>query len=216
MANIRIDNFSGDTVTVIFDGNETVIENECRASIDSLEKGTHSLRIHRTRVPFESEDIHEADNEKWNFFKEEKAMHTQLDLLTEIELKSSKGVITVKTDITSEDKMGLNVIFSSYSVSVTGAEITKTKKVFSNTNVKKDFVSHHIKNALFPVGAGGLVIFLLGIFALFSAINGKPIDIGGREFTLPWALGLTCISAGFIGYAIICIVKVFKAAKKLK
>ncbi len=216
MANIRFDNFSGDTVTVIFDGNEAVVENECRTSFDLSQKATHSLRIHRTRVPFESEDSHEATNGSGLPFKEEKAMHAQLDLLTELEINASKAVVTVKSDVTAKDKMGLNVIFSAYSVSATGAKIINERKVFASASVKKSFLAHHIKNSLFPVGVGGLAIFLLGLFAIISAIDGNPINLGGKEFTLPWAVGLSAIGSVFIGYAVICIVNILKTAKRLK
>ena len=59
MANIRIDNFSDDTVTVILDGREQIVEDEGRVTFDSLEKGRHSLRIHRTRIPLETADYNE-------------------------------------------------------------------------------------------------------------------------------------------------------------
>ena len=52
MANLRIDNLSGDTITVFLDEKSQMVEEDGRATFDALEKGSHTLRIHRTRVPF--------------------------------------------------------------------------------------------------------------------------------------------------------------------
>ncbi len=214
MANVRIDNFSGDTITVLLNKEEAVLKEGDRVSFDSLEKGIYSLQIHRTRVPLESEDIHEVKNDGGLPFKEEKSMHTQLDLLADIKINSSKTVISVKNAVTAKDELGVNAIFSSYSLSSTGAEIENERKVFASKGIKKAFKEHHIKSALFPVGLGGLAILLIGLFALVSAISATPIDIGGTEFTLPWAVGLTAVGAGFIGYSTFCIEKTLKITKE--
>ncbi len=216
LANIRFENLSGDTVIVIFNGNELVIENEARVSVDALEKGEYSLKVHRARVPFESEDVHENKNEGGLPFKIEKSMHTQLDLLANIELNASKAVVTVKTEVTSKERFGLDVIFSSYSVAATGAKIESERKAFANESVRKSFISHHIKNVFFPVGFGGICVLILGIFACIRAVGGEPVNIGGTEFTIPWSAGLTCVGAGFLGYCALCVGEILKTARKLK
>lgn len=215
LANIRIDNLSGDTITVFLDGNPQTVEEDGRVTFDSLEKGTHTLRIHRTRVPLETASL---QNEQEKSFQEQmegknKSLHTPLDYVTELDLNSSKAVITVKADITAEDGKGLDVIFASYSVTATGAKAESGYKTFANSAVKKSFVSHNIKNTLFPTGLCGIIIFFLAIVSLVCAIAGKPIDLGGTVFTLPWASGLTAVSVAVCGYAMFCILNVIKTAK---
>lgn len=217
MANMRIDNFSGDTVTVILDGRQEVIENEGHFTFDALEKGIHTLRIHRTRLPFESTSLHEETSEnKMPFGSPEKSLHTQLDLVADIELNSSKSVITVKNAVSAKEGMGLDAIFSSYSLTATGAKVENETKVFANSSVQKKFKNNHLKNLLLPVGAGGLVILLLGIFALAMHLTGNTINLGGTEFTLPWSLALTAVGIAINIYTGICFVNVIKTVRRYK
>lgn len=217
MASIRIDNFSGDTVTVLLGDREEIIADEGKVIFDSVPKGTHSLKIHRTRVPFESVDSHESEQgEKMLFGTNEKSLHTQLDLITELDINSSKSVITLRAEVSSEEGKGIDAIFSSYSVTVTGAKNEKNRKVFANSSVQKKFISYHIKNVLFPAGVGGLVIFALGLLALVSHLTGNTLNLGGTQFNLPWSLGLTACGTGFVGYSLLCIMNVFKTAKRFK
>lgn len=217
LANIRIDNLSGDTVTVFLDEMQQTVEEDGRVTFDSLEKTVHTLRIHRTRVPLETATF-QSEQEK--SFQEQiegnsKSLHTPLDYVTEIDLNSSRAVITVKSDVTAKEGKGLDVIFASYSVTATGAKIENGYKTFANSAVKKSFVSYGIKNTLFPTGVCGIIVLLLAIVSLVCAIAGNPIDLGGTEFTLPWASGLTAVSVAVCGYAIFCIINVIKTAKEL-
>lgn len=216
MANIRIDNLSSDTVTVFLDGKEAMIEDESKFTFDSLEKGIHTLRIHRTRVPYESGKVSAEEDLQTPFGSTEKSLHTQLDYIAEIDLNSSKAVLTVKSEITSAEGKGLDAIFVSYSVTPTGATVRNRHKVFANTNIEKTFRSHHIRSALFPTGVCSLAVFIISIVSLICAVNGQPIDIGGTKFTLPWAIALLTVGAGFVGYSVFCIFKIFKKAKEFK
>ncbi len=217
MANIRIDNLSGDTVTVFLDGNPQTVEDDGRVTFDSLEKGEHTLRVHRTRVPLETASL-QSEQEK--SFQEQmegknKSLHAPLDYVTEINLNSSKAVLTVKPDITAKEGKGLDVIFASYSVTATGAKVENGHRIFANSSVKKSFVSNGIKNTLFPTGICGMIVFFMAIVSLVCAFAGKPINLGGTVFTLPWASGLTAVSAAVCGYAVFCIINVIKTAKDL-
>lgn len=217
LANIRIDNLSGDTVTVFLDDKQQTVEEDGRVTFDSLEKGTHTLRIHRTRVPLETASL-QSEQEK--SFQEQmegknKSLHTPLDYITEVDLNSSKAVVTVRSDITAKEGTGLDVIFASYSVTATGAKVENGHKSFANSAVKKSFVSYGIKNTFFPTGVCGIIILLLAVVSLVCAIAGKPINLGGTVFTLPWASGLTAVSVAVCGYAIFCIINVIKTAKDL-
>jgi hypothetical protein len=215
LANIRIDNLSSDTVTVFLDGKEMVTEDDGRVTFDALEKGIHTLRVHRTRVPYESGNADSKEANQIPFGSTEKSLHTQLDYIAEIDLNSSKAVLTVKSEITSAEGKGLDAIFASYSVTPAGARIVSERKVFANPKIEKAFLSHHIKGALFPTGICSLAVFIIGIVSLICAISGNPIDIGGTKFTLPWAIALVTVAVAFIGYTAFCLLKIFKTARKL-
>lgn len=216
MANIRLDNFSGDTVTVILDGREETVADEQRVTFDMLEKGRHILHIHRTRIPIESTDKNKTEETKMPFASSEKNLHTQLDLIAEVDLNSSKAVVTVKNYVTAKESKGIDTIFSSYALDGTGVKIEEERKVFANSAVEKNFKSHHISNAFLPVGAGGIVIFLLGLFALVMHLSGNTINLGGTEFTLPWSLGLTAVGTAVLIYTAVCVANILTAVRKYK
>ena len=217
MANVRIDNFSGDTVTVIFNGRQEVLADEAHLTLDMLAKGRYPLCIHRTRVPYESADFHETENEKKPPFGEaEKSLHTQLDMIADIDLISAKSVITIKNAVTAKEGKGMDALFSSYSLSVTGARVEKEREVFANSSVQKNFRNHHLKDLLFPVGAGGLAILIIGLFALVMHLTGNTIDLGGTKFTLPWSLALTSVGVAINVYTGICLTNIFQTVKRYK
>lgn len=216
MANIRIDNLSGDTVTVFVDAEQQIVEEDGRVTFDSLEKGNHILRIHRTRVPLETAFLQNAQEKS---FEEQisgnnKSLHSPLDYVTTLDLNSSKAVVTVSSDITALEGNGLDVIFASYTVTTTGAKVEKGYKTFANSSVKKNFISHNIKNTLFPTGICGIIILFLAMVSLVFAVAGNPINLGGTVFTLPWASGLTAVAIAICAYVIFCITNVIKTAKK--
>lgn len=217
MANVRIDNYSGDTVTVILDGVPRTVEDDGRVTFDSLQKGQHTLRVHRTRIPLETADNYDEQEISFSQVIEgkDKTLHTHLDLIAEFDLNSSKAVITVQSAVTAKEGKGIDAIFSSYSVEYSGAKQQKERKVFSNSAVKKSFVSQNIKNVMFPIGLCGLIIFFLALISLFAALAGKPVDLGGTVFTLPWASGLTTVAAAVCAYTFFCIANIFKTSKSL-
>jgi len=215
LANVRIDNFSGDKIVVFFDGRDYTVDDEEKVTVEAVEKGIHEVRIHRARVPMETEDYHEVDRTdiKGNIEKSDKSFHTQLDAVFELNINSGKSVMTVRTKVKAKQKLGIDVLLSGYSVEESGGKVENLKLIFSNKNVRKNFISHHIKDALLPVGAGGTVLLIMGIIALIANIAGEAINIGGRDFTYPWSIGLTVVALGFIGYAIYQIFCALKIAK---
>lgn len=218
MANIRIDNFSGDGITVIIDGQMQTVGEDERVTFNSLEKGTHSLLIHRTRTPLENVDavIRQEQTPSQKMEASQQSMHTYLDLSAEVDLDSSKAVIAVKSDIKAKEDKGLDVIFSSYSVTATGARINNESKSFANKKVKKDFVSKHIRKLMFPIGICTAALLAIAVVALVSAIGGSPINVGGTTFTLPWAIGLVIVGTALAVYTIICTVTILSTAKKYR
>ncbi len=218
MANVRIDNFSGDTVTVIFDGVSQTVEDDSRVTFDAFEKGKHTLRIHRTRVPLESADGYSEQEKSFQEQLEDKdrSMHTHLDYVCVLDINSSKSVVTVKPDVTAKEGRGLDAVFSSYALTLTGAKEEKGHKIFANSSVRKRFISYHIKNAMLPTGVCGAAVLFLALTALFAALAGKPVDLGGTVFTLPWAAGLTAVAVAVCLYTVFCIVTIMKTAKILR
>lgn len=216
MANVRIDNLTDDTITVFFDGKEYTVNDEEKFTVDAVEKGRHTVRIHRTRVPMETEDFHETDKGdiKGNMEKSEKSLHTQLDAIFDLDINSGKSVITVKTKVEAKEKFGIDAIFSGYSVEVSGGKVEKSELFFANKNVGKNFILHHLKDALFPVGAGGIFLLILGIAALAANFAGKTVNIGGTDFSWPWSALLTAVGLGFVGYTIFVVINTIKTAKK--
>lgn len=218
MANVRFDNFSGDTVTVFIDERSETVEEDGKAVFDSLEKGPHSLRIHRTRVPLESSTLYDEQNKTLTqeMQGQNKTLHIPLDFIATVELDSSKSVMTIKQDITSKEGKGLDVIFASYSLSQTGVRIRNERKTFANEAVRKRFLSHHIRNAVFPVGIGSVVAMVIALVAFIFAVSGNPINLGGTVFTLPWALLLIAVAVAFLAYFAFSILNILKTAKRLR
>lgn len=218
MANLRIDNLSGDTITVFFDGKTYTVSEDEKLPVDAVEKGRHTVRIHRSRVPYETEDYNESGHTDIadKIQKQEKSLHTQTDGIFEIDINSSKAVLTVNPEFIAKDKMGMDVIFSGYSLTVTGAKVESKKAVFANKKIRKKFILHHIKEAFLPVGGGGILLFLMGLIALSSNFAGKTINIGGHDFTYPWSIALTAVGFGFICYCAAVMFNTLTTAKKYK
>ena len=202
---------------LMFEDKEQIVEDEGRVTFDSLEKGCHSLRIHRTRIPLETADYNEQQEKSpTEFFGgKDKSLHVPLDYLAEIDLNSSKAIVTVKSDVTAKEGKGIDAIFASYSLVVTGAKADDGRKVFANSAMKKRFVSHHLKGLMFPVGICAVVLLGISVVALLSAISGNPINLGGTVFTLPWAAGLSAVAVAVCAYSIFCFINVIKTSELL-
>ena len=217
LANIKIDNFSGDTVTVFLGEKSETVEDGGKISFDFPAKEKLSLKIHRARVPLESEADQEIQNK--TFLEEmqgrDKSLHTPLDYIAKLSPDSSKVTITIKSDVRHREGRGLDAVFASYSLTATGAKIEEERKAFANSGVKKRFLSHHLKNAFFPVGIGGIILLLIAIFSLVFAVSGNPINLGGTVFTIPWALALSAVAVLICVYFSLCVANVMKTAKRL-
>ena len=216
MPSIRIDNYSGDMITVFVDGKSYDIQDNEKQYTEQLEKGKHEICVHRTRIPMESTDYHESNNDSFSekIQKNDKSLHSQLDGIFYVKTESSKMVITVNNKASLNDRLGLDVLFSGYSVTVTGGKIESEKHVFSNSSIKKGFLKYHLKEAFFPVGIGGLIIFIMGLYGLNGNIMGKTMNFGGTEFTYPLSIGVSIVGLGFIVYTIIVVINIIKTYKK--
>lgn len=218
LATVRFDNFTDDTVIVSLNGRDYTLADEERVTVEGVEKGRNELRVHRARIPKESEDFHNTDNTDL-YKKTEKAdrsLHTQLDGIFVLDVNSSKAVITLKTKVRAEDRLGIDALFSGYDIEASGAKIENKKDVFAGKSVKKNFISHQIKEALLPVGFGGLILLFIGLVSLFANLSGKTVDIGGQQLTYPWTIGLLAVALGFVGYSVFVIIHSLNVAKRYK
>ena len=218
MANVRIDNFSGDTVICFFNGREYTLADEERVTVDAAEKGEYELRVHRGRIPMETEDVHETQNMDISerMQNSEKSLHTQLDGIFKVEINSTKAVLTVNTKVRAKEKSGLDVLYSGYSLEVTGAKTDGGRQVFANEGIRKGFIRHQLKEAFVPAGFVSIFLLILGSIALHANIIGKTVNIGGRDFTYPWSIGLMALALGFAGYTAYVIIYSLTEAKKYK
>lgn len=218
MASIRFENFTGDTVIVCFKDNKYTLQDEERVTVEAVEKGQHEIRVHRARVPMESEDFHEVDTTDFKMKTEraEQSQHVQLDGVFVVNINAAKSIVSIKTKVRAKEKFGIDAIFSGYSVEVSGAKVENERQVFPNKKMRKRFVVHQVKDAFLPVGGGGIFLLILGFIALRANILGKAVNIGGREFSYPWSIGLLAVGLGFIGYTIFMIVNIIKNANNFK
>jgi hypothetical protein len=216
MSNVRIDNYSNDMVTVFFDGVEYVIDEDEKIAVPGIEKGKHIIQVHRTRIPKETVNANEVNKAdiKANIEKDDRSVHTQLDSMFEIEVNSSKTVVTVQQYAAAIEKHGINVLFSGYKLEAIGAKILSETKEFANESVKKSFVSYQLKNAFIPIGIGGIIIFLVGLLSVRAVLLGNAVNLGGTDISLPWAIGIAAVGIACLGYTIFVIIRTMVIAKK--
>ena len=215
LSNIRIDNVSGDTVTAFLNGKSYTVQNGEKLNIDAVEKGGYELRIHRTCLPTESEDMHENNTGITEKIRgDEKNLHTQLDGMFFVNVNASKAVLTVEKKVLLKEKFGMDVIFSGYSLTASGAKVENVSEVFANKSEKKKFILHHLKEAFVPVGIVGIIVTLVGLFALGGNIIGSVITVGGTKMTYPWSIGLLAVGLGFVIYTAVSLANTFKYVKK--
>lgn len=200
MPSLRIDNLSGDTFTVFIDGEEfSVLEDE-KLTVENVDRGTHTLIIHRTRIPQNITDNSEV-------LKENGSEFYQLDGAFEIDISSGKCVAAVKKDVSAHNKIGLNAVFSGYKIEMSGGKLISTDAAFANTEMRKRFSKNQLKEAFIPVGIGALIFLVIAIYALYGIIGGTPVKISDRVMTLPWTLGAAAVSLGCFAYIIIVLLK---------
>lgn len=200
MPSLRIDNMSGDTVTVFIDGERCCVCEDEKFTVENIEKGTHALTIHRTRIPQDRTDSSQP-------LKEEKTECYQLDGIFEINVSSGKCVVAVKQKITAHNKTGLNAIFSGYDVELSGGSLVKSNEKFANSETSKRFSSNQLKEAFIPVGIGALIFLVITVYALYGLISGAPVKISDRTMTLPWTAGSTAVTLGCFVYIIYVMIK---------
>ncbi len=209
MSSLRIDNLSDDLITVLIDGEDYAVQEDEKLTIENIEKGVHTLIVHRTRtVRGVAEDSHPLKGEESEVY--------QLDGIFEINVSSGKCVATVRSKVTAQSKIGLDAVFSGYMVELSGGELKSTNENFSNIETRKRFSRNQLKEAFIPVGIGAVVFLVISIYGFYGILSGAPVKISDRTMTLPWTIGSAAVTIGCIVYIIYVIVKSKKIEKKYK
>lgn len=209
MPSLRIDNLSGDTITAFLDGEYYSVEEDEKLTVENVEKGMHTLIIHRTRIP-------QSTTENPEPLKGEESECYQLDGIFEINVSSGKCVVTVKKNISAYYKIGLTAVFSGYRIEISGGELINTDENFANTEIRKRFSKNQLKEAFMPVGIGALIFLIIAVYSMHGIISGAPVKISDRLMTLPWALGAVAVTLGCFAYIIIVLVKSKRIEKKYR
>lgn len=217
MANIRIDNASGDALRIELDGEEYFIPEDENINVSEFEKGSHGFTVYCVERNESAEEQHgEKENYVQKLSRGEKSQYVRLKGCFGINVISSKSVWTVKKKPLLIEKTGVDALFSGYELEITGGSITESRPCFADKKVRKAFLKKQLAEAFFPIGIGILILSILIINALLANIHGNPVTFGGRKFTYPWTFGLLAIDIGFIGYFTAMLVNIFLTDKRYK
>lgn len=214
MANIRIDNASGDMLNVRLGGNEYSLPEDESLTIQNAQKGRHKLTVSKSRRIGRNDEHSEREAPKLP--SDDESQYILLDSEFEIETNSSKAVLTVRNKPTLVEKVGVDALFSGCEIEISGGKTIGSRYSFAGQGEKKKFMKKQLKNAFFPIGIGIVIFTVLVIIALAANISGNPITLGGRKFTYPWTFGLAGIDLVFIGYFSFMLRNILTAAKKYK
>lgn len=215
MPNIRIDNFADDILKITVDGEEYMVAEDESLTIPSAEKGEHILSVQRARL-LRGDEKDAYEPEKTKLVKEELSQYIQTMGNFVIETNSSKSVWTVKQELVAVNKTGVDAFFSGYTVEIGGGKLISTNQSFVNKKTEKSFLKKQLREAIFPIGIGIIILTVIGIAALIANISGEPLNLGKREFTYPWTLAMLAIDLGFIGYFSAMLSNIFSTIKKYR
>lgn len=217
MPAIRVENKSDDDIIILLDGKEYNVADSESIIAENVEKGEHTLTVHRKRIPKETADKSAAQGgpDIAKMADAKPGSHIQLDTAFSFETISSKAIISIVSDVESVETLHEDVLFVRYRTDCSGAKISSVKDRFANAEVKKNYLKKQFLGAFLPVGLIGIITFVLGAVCLFLNAGGYSLKIASNEITLPYSLlieaGGTCI----LTYFIVTVSKIKKRAKKL-
>lgn len=215
---IKIENKSDDDIIVALDGKEFDLANGEDFLLENMQKGEHSITVHRKRIPRETA---EKSSEPKGFeaiktADEKPGSHVQLDSIITFDTLSSKSVVTVLQEIKGVETLHEDAVFVGYKAELSGAKIISKQDRFASEGVKKAYLTQQIKDAVLPVGIVGTLALVLGlIFLLLIVFNGAAVKVGGRSITAPYAGLVTAGGMLVFSYFITTLVKIKKRAKEL-
>ena len=220
MPTVRIDNLSNDSLIAELNGESYEVAEGEKLSVQNVQKGETTLRIRRGRTPVETQGRLEDNSEPSDFIKgrekNDSGAYFVFDGVFDIDFDSSKSVVTVRREALEMKGPGMDALASGFKVEVSGARLLDSRREFANERVRKRFISHHVGNAMMPVGFGGLLLLFVGLYAFIRTLGGKEINLGGSVAPLPLTIAVAAIGAVSVNYTIAVIVNTFATADKLK
>lgn len=215
MANIRIDNATGDTLSITLDGRKIIVRVDESITVSAVEKGLHDLTVLRA-ARSALVDNSQSDELQRKLSSENQSQYVRLCGKFKIDVNSSKSVWTIKNKSVLIEKNGVDALFSGCEIEIGGGKIKDYKLVFADRKAKNSFVKTQLRSAFFPIGIGIILFSVLVVISFVANLAGNPITLGDRKFTYPWVGGLAAIDAVFIVYFAIMIANIFSAAKRFK
>ena len=217
MSTLRIDNKSEDDILITLDGKDHELRDGESISLDSVEKGIHNIVFHRKRIP--KETMFDIDKPKgldaMKNADEKPGSHIQLDTSVEFEIISSKAAVTVFKKVTGIETLQEDAILVAYKTEISGAKNISLKDSFANSRIKRTYILQQLKNAFLPVGAVGIVAFLLGFISLMMILSGTVLKLGDTNISKTSAILVTAAGAAILIFFIINVIKILNRAKEL-
>ncbi len=217
MSTLRIDNKSEDDILITLDGKDHELRDGESISLDSVEKGIHNIVFHRKRIP--KETMFDIDKPKgldaMKNADEKPGSHIQLDTSVEFEIISSKAAVTVFKKVTGIETLQEDAILVAYKTEISGAKNISLKDSFANSRIKRTYILQQFKNAFLPVGAVGIVAFLLGFISLMMILSGTVLKLGDTNISKTSAILVTAAGAAILIFFIINVIKILNRAKEL-
>lgn len=218
MPTIKVENKSDDDIIITLDGKEEkeLADGES-VFFENSEKGVHSLKIHRKRIPKEtvSEENSPKGLDAVKERDEKPGSHVQLDSELSFEVNSSKAALSVVQDIKGIETLHEDVIFVGYTADISGAKFISKNDRFANESIKKNYVFQQIKGAFIPVGLVGIAVLLAGAVILLFNLYGFVLKIGSAKVDMTRSAMLLAGGLLVTGYFAVSVRKILKRAKEL-
>lgn len=210
---IVIQNNSFDTVEVTVDEEVFSCADKASFTVHS-QKSTVKLLVRRKRSTDQREDV----SQKSAFERVKSSFNEQghLCLSSEATLtfKSKKVTVIIAPDLKIDSKYEKELLFSGYTLNVSGANCTGLRSFFADKKMKRKLVTDQLVSSFFPVGALGFVLIALSLFAFNKYNSGAPLSIDTLEFTLGYCIGM--LGVGLAAFCVFAVnaVRVLRTAKK--
>lgn len=206
---VKIENRTKDDIILTSPLGETEIPEEEDLILDT--DGDFTLSVKRKRIP----DMVTAAKKKLPIFEEDATPASHVQLKTDFSFSCPEGdaTVTLKADISIADTLHEDAMFVGYKAEAKGVRLLNEKSTFSSPAIKDEFMKKQISGAVFPVGAVGGVVLLLGIFCLIMNFGGQPVNFLGNIITLPYAALISGAGVLVTGLFISNIIKILKRVK---
>ena len=207
---IKIENRTNDDIIVTIFGDDVEIPDGDDAVFEG--EGRFTLAVKRKRIP----EMFGKAKKKLPVFEEDAAPASHVQLRSEFEFEpiSSKTVITLTPTAKVFDTLHEDAIFVGYEATATGGKVIRSKEVFSDEKIKKEYKLKQLKEAFFPIGTVGIGLFLLGVYCLIFAYGGNPVNFFGNKIDMLYSGTMTAAGVLVTGVFVSNVVKILKRVKE--